>query len=141
MCVHLSVVVFVAGQMTHELKEKDVKISELRQALTLLDQDHDRLVGQTDKKDEAIASLTAELEQKQASVKGMEGKVAELRAELSQLEAGQRARALEVSTVSTELDAVREELQSARDSAMALTTQISQLRNDLATMTKVSEGS
>ena len=125
------------AQLTHELSEKEEKVGELRHALAMLDQDHDHLVCQADKKDESIAGLTAQLEQRKASLETMEARLTQLHADLKAAESEQQSKQLEASTVQQELDNMRGQLEGSREQVVMLTTQISQLRNDLITMTKV----
>ena len=49
------------AQLEQELEGRDEKISELRHALTMLDQDHDTLRADADAKDETIAQLRREI--------------------------------------------------------------------------------
>lgn len=118
---------------------KEERIAELRHALTMLDQDHDQLVSEADQKDETIARLKTELEQKVQLLEGAEGKLVQLHVELGKVETIRRDKDVEVCEVQGELKVSRTQLLATRQQVESFTLQISELKGDLNTMTHVSE--
>lgn len=127
----------LSAQLSHEVNAKEEKVLELRHALTMLDQDHDQLVSETDRKDETIASLTLQLEQKEASLAGVEGRVVQLQTDLGRAEGCHRDKEMQASAVQGELDTTNRELRATREQIDALTQQVNELKDDLSTMTQV----
>ena len=128
---------FTTVTLTHEVSDREEKIVELRHALAMLDQDHDQLVSEANKKDETIACLTGQLEQKGACLEQREGQLVQLRAELGLTEDSRKEREAEVDQVQHKLENTRTQLLSSRQQVDTLTRQLSQLTTDLNTMTQV----
>ena len=120
------------------MSEREEKIAELRHALTMLDQDHDQLVGEANKKDEAVATLNTRLQQRETRLEELQSQLAQLRTELGQAVGSGKEKEAEVSQVHRDLDITKTELASTRLQVDTLTQQVSELRSDLNTMAQVS---
>lgn len=130
--MHVSV-----AKLSHEVSEKEERIVELRHALTMLDQDHDQLVREANKKDETIANLSTQLDQKGTRLGEKEDRLVQLCGELERVEGSCKEREGQMSQAHGELDSTRSELLTTRQQLNALTQQIGELRSDLSTMTQV----
>ena len=119
------------------MTEKEEKITELRHSLSALDHDHDSLMSEADRKDEAISSLQAQLAHKGECLNEVMEKLARLQLELGKKEGHYKEKELEVDQVEEELNRTKRELHGLRGQMATSAHHITELRNDLATVTQV----
>jgi len=111
---------------------------ELQHALTMLDQDHDQLAREADKKDETIATLTSELERKVTSLEESQAELVQLHLELGRAGTVRKDKEMEVCEVQGNLNIAKTQLMAAQQQVEDLTRKMNELRSDLNTMTHVS---
>ena len=116
---------------------KEMKLSEVTHSLASLDQARDKLFAEANKKDEAIAELQKELEERRMGLTTEQLRVAQLGAELEQVRERVRERDKEMSRREARHAETNGQLQESQEQALSLATQVRLLRDDLETMTQV----
>ena len=126
------------AKLESKVNTKEAKVVELSHSLATLDQARDRLVTEANRKDETIAILRREVEEKKVQLDKEQLGVAQLEAEMSQLNESKREREKEMIKQEARLAETRRQQQDSTEQALSLSTQMRVLRDDLAAMTHVS---
>ena len=116
---------------------KDAKIAEMSQSLASLDLYRDKLVSEANSKDELLANMRRNVEEKKAGLDRQKLRAAQLEKEVGLMKEMVREKDSEIAKHEARLTDTRRQLQDSREQALSLSTQIRELRDDLETMTQV----
>lgn len=120
------------------MRERDDKVSELREALATLDKDHDALLAEADEKSETIAHLKSELEGKEHGAGEAQTRLSQLQGELAHIRGQLEERVKATTNLQTQFEGRGQELEDFREQCRSLVREKTQLKDDLNTMTQVS---
>ena len=120
------------------MKVKDSKLTELSHSLGMLDQARDKLVAEANSKDELVAELRRNMEDRKTELDRDKSRASQLEKEVSRTKEAVREKDRDIGKLEARLADTRRQLQDSRDQALTLSTQIRELRDDLEAMTQVS---